>query len=296
MSSHASDDSSAQGPADPQHRIRDLESRLARLEAERDELLRACREAREAQRTCREALDAAEALIRARDEILAAATHDLRNPLGTIVMGATALLDPSASVDPRSQRVRTVAERIHRQAERMVRQVRDLADYPDLQAGRLVLDRAPHAPATLVANSVDLIGPVARDRGIAVENRAAAELPEIVCDAERVVQALASLLAIAVKATPRGKTIETGALSRDSGVVFFVQHGAPGAGDAPAPFEPGWRSTQPSYRGAGLGFAIARGVVAAHGGAIWAENQGADSTVYFSLQPRGDGAQALGAS
>jgi signal transduction histidine kinase len=266
--------------ADLEQRIRDLETRLQRLEAEREELRHACREAREAQR-------AGEALLRAHDEILAATTHDLRNPLGTIVMGATALLETGGSPDPRAQRVRSVAERIHRQAERMVRQIRDLADYPDLQAGRLVLERALHAPAALVATATELVGPVARERGIAIEAHAAADLPAIECDPERVVQALTSLLAIAIKATVRGQTIETGAQSSERGVVFFVQHGAPGVdGEAAALFEPGWYSTQPGYRGAGLGFAIARGVVDAHGGAIWAVNAGADSTVYFSLPPR----------
>src|SRR5688572_7753990 len=124
-------------------RARELEARLQQTQAERDELLREVTEARAARH-------AAEGAVRARDEILAVVTHDLRNPLGTIVMGATALLQQGGAADPRTQRVRAVAERIHRQADRMTRQIRDLQDFIEIQSGRLAIERAPHAPSTIV--------------------------------------------------------------------------------------------------------------------------------------------------
>jgi signal transduction histidine kinase len=259
---------------------RELEARLLRMEAERDELVRALREARAAQH-------AAEEAVHARDEILAVVTHDLRNPLGTIVMGATALLQQGSVPDPSAQRVRSVAERIQRQAERMTRQLRDLQDFTDIQRGRLAIERAPHAPSTIIAAVKELAAPLARERGVAFDTHAAADLSPLDCDADRVVQALSSLVVNALKVTARAGSIEVGARSAPGdrqGVVFFVRHTGPSLDgeELPAMFAPGWRSKQPGYRGAAFGFTIARGVVDAHGGRIWAEGGG--STVLFSLQ------------
>jgi signal transduction histidine kinase len=249
-------------------------------EAERDQFARACREARDAQR-------AAEVALRAGEEILAVVAHDLRNPLGTIVMGVTALLQVGAPVDP--QRVITIAQRIHRQAERMTHQVTNLGDFAAIQAGRLAIARAPHAPAAIIGEVSELVGPIARERGIVFAAHAAADLPMIDCDGDRVVQALSNLIANAVKVTPRGGTIEVGARPViQAAPVFFVRDTGPGlAPDELATlFGLRWRSQHAGYRGAGLGFAIARGIIDAHGGRIWADSAlGSGTSVYFSLSP-----------
>src|SRR5687767_13027191 len=114
-----------------EQRIAELEARAEAAEAERDQLAAACRDAREA-------LHAAEDAVRARDEILGIVAHDLRNPLGTIVMGATAL-EQFGVGDPSMQRIRGVAERIQRQAGRMARQLGNLTDFAELQAGRMTI-------------------------------------------------------------------------------------------------------------------------------------------------------------
>ncbi len=240
-----------------------LEEKIRTLARERDELATALDEARTRQR-------ATEAALRMRDELFAVIVHDLRNPLGTIVMGATALLQGDPSTDPKTQRIRTVAERIHRQAERMTRQIGNLADYNEIQAGRLAIDRSSHHPAALVASASEIIGPIARERGVGFETHAA-ELPAIECDAERVVQTLANLASTAIKATVRGGVVEIGVRPGDMPPVFYVRDHA-GAPD-----------TAPSH---GLSFTIARGIVEAHGGRIWTEHAPTTgTTVAFSLSP-----------
>jgi signal transduction histidine kinase len=268
--------------AELEARVRELEHRVRMSETERDELARACDDARAAQRD-------AEDSLRVREEILAGVTHDLCNPLGTIVMGATALLQTGGSADPKAQRVRSVAERIQRQAERMARQIRDLADFADIQAGRIEIERARHAPRDLVATASELVGPIAQERGVAFESRAAADLPAVDCDAERVVRVLSSLVASAIKQTARGGAIEIGA--RPGGpnrVVFFVRDSAPALAreELVALSDAAWRAEPSSCRSRGLGFAIARGVVDAHGGELWADSEpGRGNTVYFSVTP-----------
>ena len=231
-----------------------LEERVRALEAERDELTAA--------------LDEARGALRMREELFALVVHDLRNPLGTIVMGATALLQGEPPADPKMQRIRTVAERIQRQAERMTQQIGNLSDFIELQGGRLVLELGSHTPASILGAASVLIGPFARERGISFESQAT-EQQAIPCDAERVIQTLANLATTAVKATARGGAIEIGA--RNDAVFYVRDHAA-------APNEHADRS---------LSYAIARGIVEAHGGRIWtAHEPTTGNNVYFSLSPK----------
>jgi signal transduction histidine kinase len=227
--------------------------RIRTLEAERDQLAGALAEARSA--------------LRLREELFAVVVHDLRNPLGTIVMGATALLQGEQSPDPKIQRIRTVAERIQRQAERMTQQIGDLSNFIELQAGRLVLDRGSHAPASLLGAASEVIRSVARERGVGFGIQAA-ELPAISCDAERIVQTLSNLAASMIKVMPRGGAIEIGV--RDDAVFYIRDH-----------------VDAPNLRvETSLSYTIARGIVEAHGGRIWtAHEPTTGNTIYFSLSP-----------
>ena len=86
--------------------------------------------------------------------------------------------------------------------------------------------------------------------------------------------------------TPSGGSIEVGAAPDAERVVFFVRDTGPGIEPAELPkvFERYWRGAATAYRGSGLGLSIARGIVDAHGGQIWAESRvGVGSTFYFSL-------------
>lgn len=254
-------------------RIAALERRIAALERDQEQAAIALGHARES--------------LRVRDEILAVVAHDLRNPLGTIVMGATALAQLSSSGDAAQARIRSVAERIERQAQRMTRQIGNLTDFAEIQSGRLAIHAEPHAPQAILAAVSELLAPLARERSLAIDVRDASGLPAVACDADRVVQALVCLCANAIKVTANGGAIEVGARPGEAGrLEWFVRDHGPGIDREDAMFEPWWRSEQPGYRGAALGFAIARGIVEAHSGQIWLETAaGAGTTVAFSLAP-----------
>jgi signal transduction histidine kinase len=248
---------------------------IERKRAEK-ELARSYREERDAH------LQADEA-TRAREEILSVVSHDLRNPLGTIMMGASALLAMD-SLD--KTRTRTISERIHRQAERMARLIEDLVDFAGIQAGKLAIERNAHAPSAILTAAGELFAPVATERGLTFQTQEAPGLPSVQCDSERAVQVLSNLLTNAIKVTPKGGAIEIGAQPNDHHVVFYVRDTGPGidADELPNLFERFWRSKKPSYKGAGLGLSIARGIVDAHGGRIWVDSQpGVGSTFYFSF-------------
>jgi signal transduction histidine kinase len=242
-----------------------------------DELARAYREEREAHLLAEEA-------TRAREEILSVVSHDLRNPLGTILMGATTLL--SVDAGERSPRIRSIAERIHRQTERMARLIEDLVDFAGIQAGQLALKRTAHKADEILSATTDMFTTLAQERGVALETRVNPGLPHVECDSDRAVQVMSNLVANAMKVTPRGGAISIGAEPKNNEVVFYVRDTGPGieSDELPRVFERYWRSKQSQYKGAGLGLSIARGIVDAHGGRIWAESQpGAGTTFYFSL-------------
>lgn len=261
--------------------------RAARTQAERAE-----REVARAYREEREAHLHAEEATRAREEILSVVSHDLRNPLGTILMGASTLLQLCDGADPKAQRIRTVSERIHRQSERMARLIDDLVDFAGIHAGKLLIQRSRHAPAAIIASAAELFTPLAQERGLLFDAYTTPDLPMIEVDAERAVQVLSNLMTNAMKVTGRGGRIAIGALpdlEATGDVVFFVRDTGPGidADELPRLFERYWRSKKASYRGAGLGLSIARGIVDAHGGRIWAESQvGNGSSFYFTLASR----------
>lgn len=239
------------------------------------ELARAYREEREAHILAEEA-------TRAREEILSVVSHDLRNPLGTILMGATTLLNAGEA----QERVRTAADRIHRQAERMARLIEDLVDFAGIQAGRLTLERRLHEPETVLSTTSEIFGPIAQERGLRLETETIPGLPKVACDSDRAVQVMSNLVSNALKVTPKGGVIAIGAEPRGGEVVFYVRDTGPGieSDELPNLFERYWRGKQSSYKGAGLGLSIARGIVDAHGGRIWAESRlGVGSTFYFSL-------------
>ena len=231
----------------------------------------------------------AEEATRAREEILSVVSHDLRNPLGTILMGVAALQQLVAQNpnDPKTERIRTTADRLQRQSERMARMIEDLVDFSGIQAGKLSIERRPTTPDSVIASASELLGPIAQERGIGFTVDTPA-LPPIEIDPDRAVQALANLLANAIKVTTKGGRVAIGAMDGDE-VVFFVRDSGPGldADELPRLFERYWRSKKATYKGAGLGLSIARGIVDAHDGRIWAESQvGVGTTFFFTLTPR----------
>jgi signal transduction histidine kinase len=229
----------------------------------------------------------AEEATRAREEILSVVSHDLRNPLGTIMMGVTTLQQIVDPAIPKADRILVIADRILRQSERMARLIEDLVDFAGIQAGKLSIERRPTAPTAIISAAAELFAPLAQERGVAFSVDVAEKLPQIDVDPERAVQVLSNLLANALKVTPKGGKVTLGA--SDGEVVFFVRDSGPGIDPSELPrlFERYWRSKKATYKGAGLGLSIARGIVDAHNGRIWAESQvGVGATFFFTLTPR----------
>jgi len=225
----------------------------------------------------------AQQATRARDDVLAVVAHDLRNPLNTVTM-AVALMLETTPVEHTQERRQV--EIVRRAADRMNRMIQDLLDVRRIESDRLGVDLKPESPASIVNDTVDMLRPLASGSTIRLEADIAEDLPPVAADAARIQQVLSNLVGNAVKFTPRDGRVTVCAERIDGEVRFGVIDTGPGIPPEQLPhiFGRFWQARPSDRRGIGLGLAIAKGIVEAHGGRIWVESHvGLGSTFYFTL-------------
>jgi signal transduction histidine kinase len=227
----------------------------------------------------------AQRAVRARDSILAVVSHDLRNPLGTIVMTAAQLLDSSVRQE-RREKSRRAVEAIRRAAQIMNRLIGDLVDIASLEAGRLAIDRRDVSSAALLAEALDMMRPLADSAGVALSVEAAADDTMVRWDRQRIVQVLSNIMGNAIKFTSAGGSIKLVAERRNGDLCFAVSDTGAGisADELPLIFDRYWQAQKTAHLGTGLGLFIAKAIAEAHGGHIRVESHvGTGSTFFLTL-------------
>jgi signal transduction histidine kinase len=232
----------------------------------------------------RAAREEAEAAVRSREDMLAIVSHDLRNPLGTISM-MLSLIEATLA----DERSRTQAGIIRRALANMTRLIQDLLDVNGIATGKLVVHRNPVEVRSLLEDCRQSLGPLAAQRNQAFDV-AASDCGEVMADRDRVAQVLSNLVGNAAKFTPEGGRITVSAEAAGREVRFRVGDTGPGieVRDLPHIFDRFWQARRVRRGGVGLGLAISKGIVEAHGGRIWARSApGVGSDFYFTLpRPR----------
>ena len=220
---------------------------------------------------------------RLRNSLLSSVSHDLRTPLASITGAASTLLDNEAHLDAATRR--DLLESLHEEADRLNRLVQNLLEMTRLESGALQLHTEWHPVEEVVGAALGRFGKALAGR--AVTTRVPSELPLVPMDDVLIEQVLINLLDNALKYTPPGSPIEVTAADTGGDVLIEVADRGPGLlpGEERRIFEKFHRSeATPTVRGAGLGLAICRGLVQAHGGRIWAENRpGGGVTIRFTL-------------
>jgi PAS domain S-box-containing protein len=224
-----------------------------REEAERD---RAYREARQA--------------VADRQHVLGVVSHDLRNPLNTILLAAEVLKDDGQPAERWNKGLAVIS----RAANRMNRMISDLLDINSIEAGRLALNPLPQDPLSVVDEVMEMFAPQAASRNLTLLKEAPDGLPLVRGDRHRLVQVLANLVSNALKVTAHG-SVSIRLEQRGQEVVFAVIDAGPGIPEDARRgiFEPYWRAENATYKGTGLGLAIVRGIVEGHGGRVWIESE-----------------------
>ncbi len=248
-----------------------------RLELERAQLLRSERQARAT----------AEAAVRGRDEILRVVAHDLGNSLSAVLVTTSVLLRTLPEGEGPPAQARQAVQNIRSLVEQMRRLRQDLMDVALVEAGRLSIDPLPTSASAVVEAALERYGAVAEERGIKLSARVQPELPHLLADEERLLQVTGNLLTNALKFTPEGGEVELRAAQVSDVVRFEVRDTGPGipSENLPRVFEQFWTTRQGNPVGAGLGLAIARGIVEAHGGRIGVESEVGSGSVFWFLIP-----------
>jgi signal transduction histidine kinase len=224
---------------------------------------------------------AAKQAVADRQHVLSVVSHDLRNPLNTILLAAETLKDDGTPAEIREKGLSAIT----RAAARMNRMISDLLDVNSIEAGRLAINALPQDPLSVVAEVLDMFGPQAASRNLSLLKDAPDDLPLIRGDRHRLVQVLANLVSNALKVSAEGSvTIRLRNVERE--VVFAVVDSGPGIPEEGRAhiFEPYWRAENATYKGTGLGLAIVRGIVEGHGGRVWIESElGRGAAFLFSV-------------
>lgn len=227
---------------------------------------------------------AAEAAIAARDTVLATVSHDLRNPLNTILMSVGMLLDFGGHGIGETGRERIAV--IRRLAHQMNRLIQDLLDVATVEAGHLLMHACRHDPRELCNDGLEMLEPIASENGVRIITRIPDDLPAIVVDRSRFLRVISNLVGNAIKFTLPGGTVTIGATLQDHELVYSVADTGPGIrrDHLAHIFDRFWKDPSEAKSGAGLGLSIARDIVEAHRGRIWAESEvGRGTTFYVSI-------------
>jgi signal transduction histidine kinase len=226
------------------------------------------------------ALSNAQAASRARDEVLAVVSHDLRGPLNAIGLASDALREEVTTDDAR--RYLGAIERAVSRAERLIK---DLLEAIKIENGNFEVAPRPLDARSLIEQAVNDHELLAREQGGRIELKLPDHPVPVLADRDRVLQVLANLIGNSLKHA-KGSSIAVTLAERNGQAVFGVADQGPGIPpeELPHVFDRYWQGRKRKRNGAGLGLAIAKGIIEAHRGTIAVESKPGRGTQFeFTL-------------
>ena len=242
-------------------------------------------ERKRAEEEVRDAYEQARAANRAKDEFLATLSHELRTPLSAIV-GWTHMLR-SGQLD--SATAARAIETIDRNARVQTQLISDILDVSRIVSGKLHLDVRPIELASAITAALDTVRPSADAKGLSLLSSLEPAAMPVSADPDRLQQVVWNLLANAIKFTPRGGRVELRLRRADTHAEIVIEDTGPGIPQAFLPhvferFRQADGSSTRAHGGLGLGLAIVRHLVEAHGGTVRADSPGEGRGSVFTVR------------
>jgi signal transduction histidine kinase len=222
-----------------------------------------------------------------RRELVAWVSHDLRTPLTSMRAVLEALADGMVDDPETVQRYYRVAQQDIRSLSHLID---DLFDVSQIDAGGLQLDVAPNSIGDLISDTIERFSETARRQNVQLAGEVQAGTDPVRMDAPRIGRVLANLTSNALRHTPAGGQVHLAARRTASGIEVEVRDTGEGIRpeDLPYVFDRFYRGEKSRSRatgGAGLGLAIARGIVEAHGGSIRVESEAGHGARFVFVLP-----------
>jgi signal transduction histidine kinase len=224
--------------------------------------------------------------VKARDDLLAVVSHDLRTPLGVVSMKAT-IIDRMLPNDGAWAAIRKNLAGIQSSAMRMEDLINDLLDLGSIEAGKLKIETGIHDLGALLDTAVDDLQPLATSKGLRLDLHAPGAPLRVRCVPKRVRQVMSNLVGNAIKFTAQGGSIGIQPAVEGDVATVMVRDSGRGidARDLPRIFERYYQAPSQPRAGVGLGLFIAKAIVEAHGGRIWAESTPGDGSRFCFTLP-----------
>ena len=224
-----------------------------------------------------------------RRDLIAWVSHDLQTPLASIRAIVEALADGVVDDPATVQRYLRTAQR---DTGALSQLIDDLFQMAQLDAGGLPLERAPGSIADLISDTLESFSELARSQGIDLQGSVAPGIDPVYMDMRHVGRALNNLIGNALRHTPGGGRVAVRAALQGAQVQVEVADTGEGIQpeDLPYVFERFYRGEKSRSRatgGAGLGLAITRGIILAHGGEIRVESTPGEGTRFIFVLPKG---------
>ncbi|MEJ2556887.1 MAG: HAMP domain-containing sensor histidine kinase [Anaerolineae bacterium] len=219
-----------------------------------------------------------------RRQMTADIAHELRTPL-SLILGYTESLS-----DGKLPATQETFDIMHDEAQHLSRVIDDLRTLSLADAGELPLARRPVDPRTLLERAMSAHSPEAQQRDIAIQVETPSDLPQVEVDPGRMAQVLENLVNNALRYTPEGGRIVLSVEANAGTIKLRVQDNGVGiaAEDLPYIFDRFYRSEKSRPRQgteSGLGLAIAKSIVEAHGGSLWVESALGEGTTFTIALP-----------
>jgi signal transduction histidine kinase len=221
-----------------------------------------------------------------RRDLIAWVSHDLQTPLTSMRAMIEALTD---GVVEDEETVKRYLLTVQREIHDLSLLIDDLFQIAQIDAGGMVLELGEESLTDLISDTLESFSEIAVRRGITLEGSVKPGLDPVWMDAQRISRVINNLVANAMRYTPRGGVVQVSAVRNAGRVEVVVSDSGPGIApvDLPYVFDRFYRGEKSRSRltgGAGLGLAIARGIVQAHGGEISVQSPPGEGTRFrFSL-------------
>ncbi len=217
-----------------------------------------------------------------RRQLIGDVTHELRTPLTAVKGYLEGLMDGVLTAEPETY------QQIHTEINRLQRLVNDLQELSRVEAGAFQLRLASVTPASLIERIQSNLGRQFEDKNIQLETYVEPNLPSILVDQDRIIQVLTNLVGNALQYTPSGGKVSLQVRREPSEVLFSIKDSGIGisAEQLTFIFNRFYRTDKSRARasgGSGIGLTIAKALVQAHHGRIWAKSEGEGKGSTFSF-------------